>query len=346
MIGSTTNGCSSSTIGVFIFIVVVFGSSYAIVAKGLQFYEPGQLLLMRFLMALSFSLVILGYRVMRNQNSFRESIKMFVKDEKKKLGHLFVAGMLTLSVSVLLITYGQKSLSTVSVLAMSPLSITSGSIFSHFLLQDERFNMKKLYSLLSALIGVGLSSVPMLRHTNNISTTSTQSTSLGYIYTVIGLIISGFGPVYLRWGAPKTDISFSVITQLISAVIFMSVFCITVYGFSSLEYCFNLPLSIWIWPIILGVFVSGFCIHGYMYLLGKIGTFGTNLLPFGQIVVGGIIGVIFLNEWSKYKSSEIVFSLTGIVFMMISLSFGLISAKLVEKPQEEPEEKTESFNEL
>jgi len=319
--------CTASVSAVFVLLVVVYGSSSAMISEGLKYFEMCSMMLVRYVIAFLFCFSVLLIRLVLNFNNFRETASMFFQQEKNKVKHLLVAGVLTTAIPVSLISAGQKYVTSATIQIMNPVAIASGAVFGHFWLDDEKFTLYKLYSLIAALAGVGMTSIPLFNHARSNPNVGIGGMIQGFSMVFFGLVVYGMGPVYLKKYASKVDISLSVTTQFATTVIFYLVWVLGVYGFSGIKILFDAPIKGWTWPIVLGLIVSGLCIHGYMYLLEKIGSFGSNLLPFGQIIVGVVTGVVFLNEWANYLSREVYMSIFGIVFICFSIWLGISNDK-------------------
>jgi glucose uptake protein GlcU len=55
---------------------------------------------------------------------------------------------------------------------------------------------------------------------------------------------------------------------------------------------------------------------------------------FGQIVIGGLAGVIFLGEWEEYSGKDIGLSLIGLGFLALSLLIGFVWQDKTEKKRD------------
>ena len=227
-----------------------------------------------------------------------------------------------------LISTGQKWINSASVQLVTPLASVSGAIISHFILDDEKFNINKFYSLLFSIFGVFSTGYPPFRISQTNPNQNSNNVILGYILILSGMTLFGFAPVFLRWKVKSFEITFNVVFQLLSSLIFCFIWSLVFDGWIFFKNNLSsAPLKGFIWPIGVGIIISGICIHGYMYLVDSIGAFGSNLLPFGQILVGVTLGVLFLKEWNGYTTFEIIIVLFGIVFLLLSMFFWIQNSK-------------------
>jgi len=307
----------------FTLLTIIYGSSSAVISSGLKYFEPGILMLYRYFFALGLSLVIFIFRYIFNHNNIRNILWEYIKTEKTKIFFLLLGGIFSIGIPASLVSTGQKWVSSASVQLMNPIATASGAVFSHFYLADEKFTSSKLYSLISAVIGVGFTSIPMFNHANSNPNVGFQSMLIGFIMVLVGIIISGLYPGLLKLKVSDVDISISIVFQLLTALIYFIVWSFVLYDWNSIRAPFSYPIKYWFSPFVLGTVMSGLCFHGYIFLIGKIGSFGVNLMPFGQLIVGVGIGVFFLNEWKGYLSYEYVISLFGMILLCLSLWIGL-----------------------
>ena len=98
-----------------------------------------------------------------------------------------------------------------------------------------------------------------------------------------------------------------------------------------------------LWVTLLGVLSSNVAIHCYMYMIEKIGAVRTNFVPFGQIIIGVLLGIFWLKEWSNYKVWEIVISILGLILIFSAILFGFFEMSEKEEEEEviEPSEEKE-----
>ena len=339
--------CSLPTIVVFVVITIFYGSSYAIVRLGLDYFTAGVFQTLRMLSALAGTLIILIARYVLDHKKIREHIKNDLK--WKDYLWLCIGGLVNLGVPHCLITVGQTWVSSASVQLMQPFSTTAGAIFGHFFFKDEPFTCNKAISLLLALVGVVLTGVPSFLHAGATeSNAGITNLLLGYALVIISIIMFGVAPGIFKLKTPRVDITLSVCIQLFVSAVFCFIWSLIFDGPSQFfDNISGAPAIAYMWPVLVGILVSCISIHGFMYLIGEIGTFGSNLMPFGQILVGVVTGVAFLDEWNGYRYWEIIMCCIGIVFLCVSLYFGFRKDKKQEEidagVQEEEEELADQY---
>jgi len=332
---------------VFVILVVINGSTNAFIAEGIKFFDPGVLMFYRYFFAFVLSIIIFIFRYIIDHNGLRNALSSLFSHERKKLYFLLLGGIFSVGMPSSLISTGQKWVSSASAQLMNPIASASGALFSHFFLSDEKFSNFKLYSLLSAITGVGFTSIPLFNHASNNTSTGSNSMLIGFLLVFFGTVMIGLYPGLLKLKVPDMDISLSIVFQLLSAVIYYIIWSLIFYDWETTKKTIKLPINYWISPLVLGIIKSGLCLHGYMYLVGKIGSFGVNLLPFGQIIVGVSIGVLFLKEWKDYSFLEYTISILGMLVLFLSLWFGLNDKKPQTKEQiQKKQEESSTIEEL
>jgi len=264
----------------------------------------------------------------------------------KPIFHLVFGGLLNMGIPHCLIAVAQKSVSTASVQLMQPIATTAGAIFGHFILDDERFTMKKFYSLLLSLVGVTLTGIPNFAHAGSNPNTTIGAMAIGYVLLFVSVVMFGVAPGYFKWTVPNADITLSATIQIFASAIFNFFYSLINDGWDKMvDMTMKAPSNAWLWPMIIGCLVSGSAIHGFMYLINEIGTFGANMIPFGQIIFGVGIGVFFLKEWEKFSLFEVILSLCGIGFLVLSLAFGFGDVNQNDQPEEDiPEEEEDNYD--
>lgn len=142
----------------------------------------------------------------------------------------------------------------------------------------------------------------------------------------------GIAPVFYKWKCPNSDVTTGVAIQLFASVIWNLIWMLCFDGPKKIhKMVSDAPPIAWLWPVIVGILVSGVAVQCLLFLVSTLGSFGTNLVPFGQLIVGVIVGVAFLREWKHYLAFEIILCVIGILFIILSLELGFVKPK--EKPQ-------------
>ena len=336
---------------IFLFLCIAYGSAYAGVSQGLKYFTPGLFQTFRMTFGFLTALIILILRYIINSNNYKFYFKSHFRLGYKLILHLIIGGLLNMGIPHCLISIAQKNISSASIQLMQPIASTAGAIFGHFILEDEKFTLSKFYSLIFSLLGVILSSLPSFNQSNNLNNNiSNLQLFFNYFLVFFAVILFGIAPGYFKWAIPNCDITISAIIQILTSAIFNFFYSLITDGFSKIIYLIkSIPFKGWIWPFIIGVLVSGVAIHGFMYLIIEIGSFGANLIPFGQILVGLSIGIFLLNEWKKFNYSQIFLSIIGIIFLIFSLIIGfkdeqILIIKKNNNQEEEDEIEEEEIN--
>jgi len=327
---------NKTSIFIFCALTLIYGSAYAAIAQGIKYFNPGVFQTLRMVFGVSFCLIVSFVRYYIDHLKFKENTKKLFNNNKMII-NLIIGGMINMGLPHCLISTGQKWVSSASVQLITPLATTVGAAFSHFVLDDEKFSKQKLISLILSIVGVVLTSIPSFSHKQSTNSSDLYNLILGYILVLISIIMFGIAPVFFKWKTPNIDITLSVDIQLSVSLLFAFLWSMVFDGWDTFKkQIVTTPFKGMMWPLMLGVVVSGMCIHGFMYLVGSIGSFGSNLLPFGQIIVGVAIGIIFMGEWDKYTWYEIAIVIIGIVVLFSSMGVGINSTNA--KQQSEHEE--------
>lgn len=322
---------------------IIFGSSYACVAQGIKYFTPCLFQTFRMLFGFISMLILCGTLMLLNK-SYAKEAKLNMELGFKIFLYVCLGGLFNLGLPHCLTAIAQETVPSSIVQIMQPLIPISGSIFSHFLLSDERFTIMKFYSFIFGVIGVGLSATPSFTHFDKEA--NSKKMIIGYILTVVSMISFGFAPVFLKLKTSCVETGISVSIQLIASTIFECIFGL----FKDGPYLFVNQITkiegyCWMWPIIVGILASGIAMYAMMYLVNSVGAFGANLVPFGQMIVGLLIGVVFLKEWANYKLWEILISIAGCIFLCVSLGISLFDGRTDNDSQKESNTNDEESNE-
>lgn len=322
---------------VFFLAAVLYGSSYAGVAQGLKYFTAGVFQTFRMLFGLVFCALIVLVHSLFN-STYRTVVKSHFTSGIIPILHLFVGGLMNLGVPHCLTAVAQAWVASSIVQLMQPFIPISTSLFCHCFLEDEKFTCMKFISLVCAVIGVACAAVPSFLHAGTAGTATAAQMGIGYTLTVLAMICFGAAPIYFKRKVPNADPMVSVCFQLFISTIFEAVFGLIKDGPKSFsKQVLEAPPIAWMWPVIIGSLVSGVAVYGMMYLIQAIGAFGSNLVPFGQMVVGVIVGVAVMGDWAPYKPWEMGLCSVGCLILCASLGFGLYQ-KRPEKLREEEEE--------
>ena len=323
--------CTPISIVLYAAASILYGSSYAGVSQGLKYFSAGVFQTFRMLFGFLFITSIVIIRTIINPE-FRLIAKSHFTSGIKPILFLFFGGLLNLAIPHCLTAVAQSWVASSIVQIFQPFVPLFGAILSHFVLPDEKFTCQKALSLILAIIGVSVSSVPSFLH-NESNSVSTTSLAVGYVLTIISMAGFGFAPVWFKLKTPNVDETISVSLQLFISTIFEAIFGLIKDGPKNFaQQVIDAPPIAWMWPVIIGALASGVAVLCLMYLISLIGAFGANLVPFGQMIVGVVVGVAVLKEWNGYRWWEMFLGVLGVLILCGSLAAGVIEKKI---PKEE-----------
>lgn len=165
--------CSVTSGIVFAVAAILYGASYAFVAKGLVFFSAGLFQTFRMLFGFIFTVALLGVRCILNRDG---TYLQIVKDHFTKgaipIVWMIIDGLLNLGTPHCLIAVAQKWVSSANVQIMLPISTGAGAIMAHFVLPDEPFSWMKFWSILASIVGVALCGIPSFRHAESTGATT------------------------------------------------------------------------------------------------------------------------------------------------------------------------------
>ena len=330
--------CTTTSTLVFIILSFIYGSAFAGIAQGLKYFSPGVLITYRMLFGALTTTIIFIFRIIFQDNYWNMAKSQLTSGFNTYLW-VSIAGLLFHGVPHSMIAISQQWVQSAAVQIAQPLSTTAGAFFSNLLLPDEKFDTQQLITLIVAFTGVGLTSIPSFKNSNN----NTSQIALGYFLLILAVSFFGISPVVLKWKVPFIDISvcaliqtwFSFFITLIWSIIYDS---LNVF----LKQTFENKLISFIWPALVGISATGIASHGFVYLINSIGANGANFITFGQILVGVLIGVLILKEWNLYTLDQIILSLFGIILIGIAIGIGFYNPNSNENNNNEEEE--EEFN--
>ena len=341
--------CTVTSAIVFVICILLYGTSYAFVAKGLVYFTAGVFQTFRMFFGFVFTVALLCVRLVINKSGYRQIVRSHFRSGWKPIVFLLIDGLINLGVPHCLIAVAQQWVSSSNVQLMQPVATCAGAIFAHFVLPDEPFTRVKLYSLICAVIGVVLCGIPAFQ-TSESTGASLQQMAIGYSLIIVSVCMFGIAPVFYKWKIPNAEVTTGVTVQLVSATLWNVVWALCFDGPKKVvsEITSAPPIG-WLWPVMVGVLVSGVGVHCLMWIVGALGSFGSNLCPFGNFIVGVVTGVAFDGDWNAYSWWQILMCCIGICFIISSLAigfFGKVAKKKEEKAKEEEEEDVEDLEEM
>ena len=304
----------------FFSLCFLYGTSYAVVSKFIGSIDEDTFNNIRLLSAFLASFLYLFYKIL-NEKSYLSSIKLSIKKKETPVIHSLLCGFLFLGLPISLITLSQNSISSVVITLSQPTIPLFSMIFAHIFLKDEKISFLKLYFQLVALTGAILTLIPSINSNSN----SKDFNLFHYLALFFSLVLFGIGSVYIKIFLSNSDTTLSCT---------LSIFGATLYSFLSSLYkiglikiftnIFSINFSIFIKIIIIGIIYNCIPTFLFIYIVRTLGAVKANLTNFGQIVIGIISGVFFLNEWKNFNNLDIILSLLGIFLIIITIIIDFI----------------------
>jgi drug/metabolite transporter (DMT)-like permease len=263
--------------------------------------------------------VILGIRLLTD-SLFRSHIESSYQSGAINLKKILICGILNQGLPHSLITVAQRSVSSVAVTISQPCVSLFSLFAAHFLLPDERFHFQKLIPQLLALTGTALTSIPTLTPK---SPASVPAQLIDYGLLAAAIASFGIGTVYVKVALPGLDTTFCCAFQMLSSALYTTVFAAYQLG---IEFMFvalsNIGWNTVGWSLLLGVVYTYLSQMLFIYVIREMGAVKAGFANFGQIVIGVIAGVVFLEEWKDYTPHDVTISFVGLGLLTFSIFSG------------------------
>ena len=310
----------------FIVLSLIYGSAFAAVSEGMKYFSPCGIIFYRMLFGFILASIICGIRCIITKE-YRQIVKAHFTSGIPYILWTCLGGLLFHGLPHCITAIAQQWVSSAAVQIAQPLATAFGAILSHFVLPDEPFTLQKLLVLVLSIVGVALSAVPNFIEAGS-GDASIGNIALGYVLLIISVAFFGFAAVIMKWKTPKAEATASAVIQTAASTIVTFIIELIWDGPKELyRQSHESPSIAWLWPMLVGFLGTGFAASGYNYLVTCWGAAGANLIPFGQITVGVIVGVAFLSEWADYKVWEIIISIVGIILLIIAIILGFYEKK-------------------
>lgn len=313
---------------VYVFLALVYGTSFAAVQQGQKYFNSCVLNAYRMLFGFLVCFIIFWFRFLL-QPGYKQIAKAHFNNGVMPIVHMCIAGILFHGIMQCMAAIAVQWLPSAAAQITQPISTATSAIICHFALPDEKFNIYKFFTLVTALIGVILNAVPSFLHAN--SPGDKKNVTIGYVILIIAVIVQGVGMAYMKWKTPNTDITISAMFQVGASAVLCFAFSL---GYDSPKVVqtqsLHTPVVGWLWVLLVGVLATGIAGHGYVFLVNDIGATGASFIVFGQIFVGIIVGVAFCHEWKGYRWWEILMCIIGVLFLASAIVIGFLE----KKPQE------------
>ena len=311
---------------VFIMLSIIYGSAFAGVAQGMKYFQPCIMIAYRMLFGFGTCVIIFVIRLSVSKN-YRPVALSHYTSGPWPIIHMMLSGLMFHAICQCMCAIALNWVQSAAAQIVQPLSSGTSAVMAHFVMSDERFTWTKFVSLICALIGVVLTSIPPFMRAEGGH--GTKDLVVGYVLLVVAMIIQGIGMVWMRWKTPNSDITVSTMTQVgISAgAAFLWVLIWDSPKTLSRE-SLDAPPIAWLWPSHIGLLATGLAGHGFVFLVGSLGSVGGSFVAFGQILVGIIVSVSFMHEWRGYKVWEVLISGAGLMALAAAIFIGLILDQL------------------
>ncbi len=261
----------------FIFIGLVWGSTFMWVKLGIREIGPFNLVMYRALFAtLALAIVILAKRM-----------KPF---PWKYVGIYLVIGLLNAALPFALVAWSEKFISS----GMASILNSSVPLFTLVLapmfIADEKITLRKLIGLI-----LGFGGIVLL--TANKVTEDFATVGLGQMLMLCAAISYALAAIFARKFSPLLQAEWQAFLQMASAFLFLLPAAILMEG------SLALPKMAITWIAILWMGIMGSCVSLLIFfdLLKQVGATRTVLVSYIFPVSGVILGVVFLNEVLDFR---------------------------------------------
>jgi len=317
----------------------LYGTSYSFVSIILKHIDEKLFNAIRMISAMIASIVYFGLKSTFEKGYYKGAMDS-IKKRDTPVFHSFICGILFLGIPVSLITISQQSIPSVIVTLSQPCIPLFTMIFAHIALSDEKISISKLYNQLVALVGALLTLLPTISPESN----SKDFYISHYIMLLVSLILFGIGSVFIKVYLSKSDSVLSCTLSILGAGLYSLVSSMVRMNASELVSSFQKAS----WSVIFGAIVMGIvfnCVPTFMflYLIKTLGAVKANLTNFGQIIIGIIAGVYFLDEWKDYQLKDKILNYFGIFLISITLTMDFYNDM---KPENDTKKRHDTDNDV
>jgi len=256
----------------FIFIGLVWGSTFMWVKFGIREVGPFTIVMYRSL----FATIALGFVL---------KYKKLNQFPREYIGIFFVIGLLNAALPFALVAWSEKYISSGMASILNSTVPFFALIISPFFLSDEKITILKFLGLLLGFGGV------ILLMSNKVSE-KFGSFGIGQILMLLAAISYAFAAVYARKKAPKLEPEWQSFLQMGSAFLILLPASIIMEGGIVIP---KLPLT-WLAAIWMGVIGSCLALTLFFDLLHHVGPTRASMVSYLFPVAGVILGILFLNE--------------------------------------------------
>lgn len=306
----------------FIALCVIYGTSYAFVSCILGNADEAALSVIRMIVA---CMSTWGYFLFRYlfEPGYKHTVRESIRTKATPIGKAFFCGIFSLGIPVTCITISQRSVPSTVVTLSQPIIPLVTMVIAHFTLRDEKISSQKLLLSLGDLFGAVLTMIPTFSSSQSASSSSSSSTIiLDYLLLFISILCFGAGSIYLKVFLGEAELTLSCCFSSSGATLYTIVSSIIRVGLGTLFQQISKIDGRYVFCIILlGIIYSCIPTFLFMYVVRTLGAVKANLTNFGQIVIGTIAGVFFLNEMDKYTVNMKIMTWFGVLVIVCCLLF-------------------------
>ena len=309
-----------------------YGAAYALVSKALCHFNGTILNALRMCFAFAGALTYFLLLVL-----FKKDFYTTVKDSVKKGETPFISsmicGILNYGLPHSLISIAQMSIPSTLVVIVQPFTSLFQFFMANCCIPDEQFKCLNFMTQMLAIIG---SMVTSITNFSNLDFNDSSSfTVLHYIFLIVALLSFAFGSIYVKKYLKNSNSELMCTYQLLGSAIYAVSFAMIqqkgINGFAN-SVSSSKVANLW-YPAVLGICFTCLATFLAVHCINTLGATIQGFANYGQIIVGVIVGVLFLHEWDGYTSNDYLFALSGLVILILSMIFG-VSTKLKEDKEE------------
>lgn len=304
---------------VFILLCVAYGTSSALVAIIRRKVDSSILSSVRMFFGFLTSIFIFVIKSLKDSGYLRHA-RQSLSSNSTNVPKALIIGIINYGFPYSLMVISQRSVPSVSVQISQPF-VPIFSLLTGFFMKIEKCTSKKIFYQFISVLGTVLTSIPTVKYSES---KGESSYVLDYFLLFISTVSFGFGTVFLKYFQPKADQTLLCIFQLLGATIYSTLYGIFCLGADQFFFYLSQIDSFSLFLIfILGVFYTCLTSISFLYVMHELGMIASNYVNIGQIIIGILVGVVFLDEWSGYSKFDILLSIIGLIFLFISIIFGV-----------------------
>lgn len=316
----------------FIALCVIYGTSYAFVSCILGNVNDAALSVIRMTVACAATWLYFLFRYLF-EPGYQHMVRESIRSKATPIGKAIFCGIFSLGIPITCITISQRSVPSTVVTLSQPIIPLVTMVIAHFALRDEKISAQKLMLSLFDLFGAVLTMIPTFSSSESEETTTSSSTILlDYILLFISIFCFGAGSIYLKVFLGQAELTLSCCCSSLGATLYTIVSSIFRVGLGNLFSSISEIQAKYMFCIfLLGIIYSCIPTFLFMYVVRTLGAVKANLTNFGQIVIGTIAGVFFLNEMKDYTTNSKIMTWFGVLIIVFCLLYEFYIDSKIEK---------------